>query len=237
MSIAAIILDLAVVAIIAFSIYRASVKGFMRTLVSFLGCFAALILSVVLSWVVSDLVYGSIVRPRVISRVETAVDSTGLGNTAQIIETATESMPKFIVKMANTNGLFEQLETKEAAAKLSGGTESAAAVIADTVAKPVVTGLVQVISMAVLFVAGLIAVKLLSRILNKLVSGKYLGGLNGFLGGVIGIPRGIIFALIFVWVVGFLVYTNESGILGVTPESAENTYLFGIMNSFNPLLK
>lgn len=239
MSLAAIILDLAVIAIIAFSVYRASVKGFMRTLISFLGCFAVLILSIVLSWVVSDLVYGNIVRPRVISRIETTVDSSGsvLGSSAQIIDAATEAMPGYIVKMAKAHGLFEKLESKEINAKLSDGTQSAATVIADTVAKPVVTGVVQVISMTILFAAGLVAVKLLARMINKLTSGKYLGKLNGLLGAVIGIPRGIIFALIFVWVVGFLVYTNESGVLGITPESAEDAFLFGAMNSFNPLIK
>ncbi len=236
--IAAIILDVLIVAVIAFFIVLSSKQGFMKTFIGFVGCLAALVMSVVLSWMISDLVYGNIVRPKIISSVEETVgtDGGGGGSISAVIEKATEAMPDYIVEMAETRNLFDGLYGDEGE-NLTGGTQSVAATVVDTVAKPIVTGIIQSVSMVIFFILGLIAVKFLSRILNGLVSGKILGKVNSFMGGIIGIPKAIVFAVIFTWVVGFYVFTRENGLLGVTIETVEKTYLFEIINSFNPLLK
>ena len=70
-----IVLDILILAIIAFFIVLSSKQGFVKTFIGFVGCFAALILSIVLSWTVSDLVYGNFIRPGLVSSVEDNLDS------------------------------------------------------------------------------------------------------------------------------------------------------------------
>lgn len=229
-----IILDILILAIIAFFIVLSSKQGFVKTFIGFVGCFAALILSIVLSWAVSDLVYGSFIRPGLVSSVEENLDSQAFVSVAEMIDQATEALPDFIVKMADSNG--EKQNTK-IAKELSMSKRSPSEIVVDTIAKPVVTGIIQTISMIIIFIFGLIVVKIVARILNKMFSGRYLGTLNGFLGGIIGIPKGIIFAVLFAWVIGFYLSTSDGGLFSITEEMTESTYLFRILNTFNPLIK
>ena len=71
--------------------------------------------------------------------------------------------------------------------------------------------------------------------MSSLFSGKLLGGVNSFLGGVIGLPEGLLFAIVFTWVIGYLVGVTENGIFGLTETVTDETYIFKIINSFNPI--
>ena len=229
-----IVLDILILAIIAFFIVLSSKQGFVKTFIGFVGCFAALILSIVLSWTVSDLVYGNFIRPGLVSSVEDNLDSKAFASVAEMIDEATEAMPDFIVKMSDSRG---ETQGTEIAKELSMSKRNPSEIVVDTIAKPVVTGIIQTLSMIIIFIIGLIVVRLLARFFNKMFSGKYLGTLNGFLGGIIGIPKGIIFAILFAWVIGFYLSTNDGGLFSITEEMTESTYLFRIINSFNPLIK
>ena len=235
MNIAAIVLDIIILAVVAFFIVLSAKRGFVKTLIGFLGTFAALILSVVGSWVVSDLVYGNFIKPDIESKLESAFSesSENLGTTALIINSAVNVLPDYIVSMAESENRFSDLEKEDNLGKLTTSASSAAEIITETVVKPCVTGIIQSVSMMVLFIIGIIAVKLISNAMSSLFSGKLLGGVNSFLGGVIGLPEGLLFAIVFTWVIGYLVGVTENGIFGLTETVTDETYIFKIINSFN----
>lgn len=237
MNIAAIVLDIIILAVVAFFIVLSAKRGFVKTLIVFLGTFAALILSVVGSWVVSDLVYGNFIKPDIESKLESAFSesSENLGTTALIINSAVNVLPDYIVSMAESENRFSDLEKEDNLGKLTTSASSAAEIITETVVKPCVTGIIQSVSMMVLFIIGIIAVKLISNAMSSLFSGKLLGGVNSFLGGVIGLPEGLLFAIVFTWVIGYLVGVTENGIFGLTETVTDETYIFKIINSFNPI--
>lgn len=237
MNIAAIVLDIIILAVVAFFIVLSAKRGFVKTLIGFLGTFAALILSVVGSWVVSDLVYGNFIKPDIESKLESAFSesSENLGTTALIINSAVNVLPDYIVSMAESENRFSDLEKEDNLGKLTTSASSAAEIITETVVKPCVTGIIQSVSMMVLFIIGIIAVKLISNAMSSLFSGKLLGGVNSFLGGVIGLPEGLLFAIVFTWVIGYLVGVTETGIFGLTETVTDETYIFKIINSFNPI--
>ena len=234
---AAIVLDIIILAVVAFFIVLSAKRGFVKTLIGFLGTFAALILSVVGSWVVSDLVYGNFIKPDIESKLESAFSesSENLGTTALIINSAVNVLPDYIVSMAESENRFSDLEKEDNLGKLTTSASSAAEIITETVVKPCVTGIIQSVSMMVLFIIGIIAVKLISNAMSSLFSGKLLGGVNSFLGGVIGLPEGLLFAIVFTWVIGYLVGVTENGIFGLTETVTDETYIFKIINSFNPI--
>lgn len=237
MNIAAIVLDIIILAVVAFFIVLSAKRGFVKTLIGFLGTFAALILSVVGSWVVSDLVYGNFIKPDIESKLESAFSesSENLGTTALIINSAVNVLPDYIVSMAESENRFSDLEKEDNLGKLTTSASYAAEIITETVVKPCVTGIIQSVSMMVLFIIGIIAVKLISNAMSSLFSGKLLGGVNSFLGGVIGLPEGLLFAIVFTWVIGYLVGVTENGIFGLTETVTDETYIFKIINSFNPI--
>ena len=237
MNIAAIVLDIIVLAVVAFFIVLSAKRGFVKTLIGFLGTFAALVLSVVGSWAVTDLVYGNFIKPSVESKLESAFTESAekLGTTALIIDSAVNVLPDYIVRMAESENRFSDLEKEDNSGKLMSSASSAAETITETVVKPCVTGIIQSVSMIVLFIIGIIAVKLISNAMSSLFAGKLLGGLNSFLGGVIGLPEGILFAVILTWLIGYAVGVTENGIFGLTESVTDETYVFKIINSFNPI--
>ncbi len=239
MNIIAIILDILILAVVAFFIVHSAKRGFMRTLIGFLGCFAVLVLSVVCSWMVSDFVYGYAIRPGIVSGIESSLKGSGVDgdNVSKIIDEAVDELPDYIVNMANANGLIDKLESEEKTEEIQAGINSAANVIADTVARPVITGLIQLVSMIILFIIGLFAVRIISRMLNSVFSGHLFGGLNSFLGGLVGIPKGLVFAVILTWTLGYLSLTGDNGFIGITEEAVSESYIFSIINAFNPLIK
>lgn len=239
MNVGAIIIDIVILAVTALTVVISAKRGFMRTLISSLGCVAVLVLSVVFSWIISDFVYGSFVRPRMTEKVEQSLQASHVvgDSVTKVVDSATEDLPKYIVNMARSRGLFDKLSEGEQAERLQGGVKSAAVAVIDSVIEPVVTGLVQTISMIVLFILGMIAVRLLCRLSDRLAGGKMLGGVNSFLGGLIGLPSGIVFAIIIAWIFCFAVSSAKNGFLGVTEQTIEQTYLCKLINGFNPLLK
>ena len=94
-------------------------QGFVKTFISFVGCIAALVLSIVLSWVVSDLIYGSFVRPSLVLSVEEYLDSKTFVSVAEMLDQATEAMPDFIVKMADSRGETQNAEIAKELSTLS----------------------------------------------------------------------------------------------------------------------
>lgn len=237
MNIAAIVLDIIILAVVAFFIVLSAKRGFAKTLIGFLGTFAALVLSVVGSWAVTDLVYGNFIKPSIESKLESAFTESAekLGTTALIIDSAVNVLPDYIVNMAESENRFSDLEKEDNSDKLMSSASSAAEIITETVVKPCVTGIIQSVSMIVLFIIGIIAVKLISNAMSSLFSGKLLGGLNSFLGGVIGLPEGVLFAVILTWVIGYAVGVTENGIFGLNESVTDETYVFKIINSFNPI--
>ncbi len=237
MNTAAIVIDIIILAVVAFFIVLSAKRGFAKTLIGFLGTFAALILSVVGSWVVSDLVYGNFIKPDIEAKLQAAFEDSAekFTTASMIIDGATEILPDYIVNMAETENLFSDLEKEDNTDKLMLSAESAAEMITETVVKPCVTGLIQSISMIVLFILGILAVKLISKAMSSLFSGKLLGGINSFLGGLIGLPEGLLFAIILTWIIGYFISVTENGLFGLTDAVTDKTYIFRIINSFNPI--
>ena len=83
-----------------------------------------------------------------------------------------------------------------------------------------------------LFIALIIASKILARILNKIFSFSIVGKLNSILGGILGIPKGALLALIFCMLTILIVTVSKDGFWIFTDRAVESSYVFKWIYSF-----
>lgn len=217
------VLDLIIVAIILlFTIVMAN-KGFVKTVISFLGFIAALLIAFFLCGPVADFAYDKAVGPAIQKTVYNAVDDE-FKNGNNIEKSIQESSIPQIVKDKLANVDFDSYGNKS---------EEIADAVCEKVVKPLSVGLIKVIAFILLFVILSIIAKILANAINKLFSFSVVGKVNKFFGGILGIIYGIVFAALFIMLVNSLVSINGD-IFGINKESIEATYIFKNFMAYMP---
>lgn len=201
------LLDLIVVLIILVSAVLAAKKGFVRTLIELVGFLLAVVISVSLSSYIADAVYSDYVKPNVVEAVFETIENKS--------ENALESMPAFVLGIAEKAGLDDDSVHKE----LSETADDAAARIADTAVKPIAVSLVKCISMIIIMLILIIAVKFAARFINSFFKGIIFGTANKALGAVLGVAKGTVYAIVFCLISSFIVAFFGVDFLFLTEES------------------
>lgn len=214
------VLDAVILVIIAGCAFFAAKKGFVRTLIEFVGFLAAIFLAFTLSSAVSDFVYDKTIRPA----AETAI-AAGIESSAE-----DAAMPEFILNLAGKAGINEEMISSA----VGINAEEIAKNVTETALKPLAINVIKFISIILIFVILLIVVKILARFLNSLFKGVLFGTANKTLGAVLGGAKGIIYSVIFCVAASLIVSLTESGILFITDDSIQNSYICKFILSVLP---
>lgn len=232
-----IILDLILVAIIVFFIWRSAKRGFVRVVVELVGYLLVLYIAFVCSAPLATVCYDTFAAPSVTNSIETAIKGA-VGNSANAAaDDVIDSIPDFISESASrfgfsTNGLKSTLQSS-----LNQGTEKAAVAVADYVARPIITGFIRSLLVILIFLIGFFLVRLLARAINTAFKLPIIGTANRFLGGGIGLLKGFVFAFLFCIIISALVSVTKNGFLIFTKENIDSSNLFSFLSGFNPIDK
>ncbi len=225
-----IVLDVIVLAIIVITAIISAKKGFVATVIEFVGLLLAFYLAFTLSTTVANFTYDKFISPTI---KETVIEEIG-DKVESTADSVWDSLPAIVVSGANTLGI----EREEIFEGVNNSTLSTAEEIANTVsdkiAKPVITLFIRFILAFVLFVACIFLVRVLAKILNKLFTFSLIGKLNRFLGGVLGAGKGVIFACVVVLLLSTIAAVTKNGFLIFTTENIENSTVFKLLAGFNP---
>lgn len=208
MDIAAIVLDIAAVAIVIYCAHAAARKGFLRTVIQMVAYVAIILAASFFSRAAAPVVYDRVVEPMITQRQEaprepggadlisygragllSALDD-GLGALESGLDSVKELLPDEFDPQALADGLVDEL--------------------ADATLRPLMISAIGMIGFVLLFsILSIVANILLSTlgIVNHL---PVVGPINALLGGAVGILEG----LLLVWVFAFLL----RGLLGIYPE-------------------
>ncbi len=215
------ILDIIIVAIIVLFIIVSAKKGFVKTVIEFVGLLAALYLALTLSTPLADFTYEKAVEPAVTSTINTAIENVSETAETNIKETVYNSLPKFI----SNNIDLSQFE-------INAG-EGVASEICANVVKPISISFLKAVFTLILFIVLQIIVKFLAKLINKVFSFSIIGKANRVLGGVLGFIKGIIFAVIFVIVTKILI-SLTGGFLVFTDSAIDSSILFSFIAKILP---
>ncbi len=224
------IIDLIVVAIIAFCVFNSARRGFVKVFIEVVGFVAAIFITFTFSTPLADATYDRIIEPPITKAVNEAIVDTGDNIQTDIWG----ALPDFIVNNAEKFGISADDFQNKISDNLSSGSEKAIKTASQDIIKPVVTKILSLIySIAILMIL-LFIVKILANLINKIFSFSIIGKANRILGGVIGIPKGIIFAMLFCMLISLLITVN-SGFWIFTAANIEKTIIFNFFAELLPL--
>lgn len=115
---------------------------------------------------------------------------------------------------------------------ISAGEENIRAGIKEYVLAPAAESLAYAVAFVLLFIAASLALRIICAVLEGTVKVAGLGGVNSVFGLLLGACGGIIYALIFCCILTALMPYISTTDIGITAETAQNTYLFKRLSEF-----
>ena len=192
--------DLIIAAILGLSIYFGFKKGFIKTVLSALSFFIALVIAFSFQAKLSEKIYEmpmvdsvkKTIREEFIKLAPTNTNEQGFDSEKLVTE-----KPEGFMAILDIAGISES----DIKAKYEGwkkqGTEMAADALVSYVADPIIKSLVSIISFAIIFFASLLVLKILIYILDNIFRLPVLKQANKVLGVTLGVFLGLFRAYVF----------------------------------------
>ncbi len=230
------IIDVILVALVLIVVYKSYQNGFVKTFLDTFSVFISGVASFALCGTVADTAYDMFIGDLVKTEFKRALDDLNNGTPfSEKITAMIDALPKPAIGIAEYTGVnLEYLKTTVSGAASASDSELIE-IVADKIAYDLMIGVVQVIVFFVLFILISLIVKALSSFISHIVERlPIVGGLNSLLGIVFGFIKGAVILVAVGVLLTVIVATAESG----SPLLAiEDSAIYGLLSSFNPLLK
>lgn len=205
-------------------------KGFIHSVVRFLGAVISALLASALGGVIAQWLFDTMFRGAMVEKINSSLQALGSENAAAAAGEVLASLPDFLVRALEQAGVT--LETVSHA--INSQTSGAAGMVVDYLS-PVFVNFLKVLAVIVLFFLFTTLARLLAALISDLLRLPILRELDGILGGVFG----FLLALISVWVVVagvtvFMPMLDSSAQAGVQ-EALNGSLLTGTLVNMNPL--
>ncbi len=223
--ICSIILDLIVIGIVILFMVLSAKKGFVKTIMRFLGFIAAAVLAFILCSPIANFTYDKIMKPVVTKTVE-----QGISGKIDDVADVWDALPKTVKNIAESKNITKQTLKS----KMGDATKPAevAVALSNNLVKPITFPILKACFLVTLFLILLIPAKFLAAALNKICSFNIVGKLNRNLGGILGILKGAVIAIAFILVFSAII-SLSGGFLKFTPETINSTIIFKfVLNTF-----
>ena len=219
------ILDLAIIAIIAITIYFAAKNGFVKTAISAIS----FILAIVLTAMFANPLANYLKTTSVAETVESAVEDTiteALVNTSLGVNGLLEGKSEEFNATIGVAGLdLEQLS--EWYNNNVADADKGEAALASRIAEPITNIIAKAIAIVILFIGALIVIAIAARILDLVAKLPIIRTANKLLGVLLGAVLALLRVTLFCFVMGLLIehssFLNSEFLAGL---DAEKTLLF-----------
>ena len=222
------ILDGAVVLVMLIYIGIGIHRGAVRTVVEFVGFFAALVAAATVSDAVTSTLFQSAIRPVVQESMTNALEGITAG-AADPMTALMEKMPDFAVRYFENAQLRQQL-----AQALTVSSAEGAQMLTDNVVGPVVQMLLHGLISVVVFIVVMILIRMLAGALDLVAKLPVLRQLNEGLGAICGAAKGVVIVMLLVTLtMAVLPFLPENDF--ITAGHIEESMIFRWAHEINPL--
>ncbi len=205
-------------------------RGFIHSVVRFLGSMIAALLASALGGVLAQWLFDTMFRGAMVEKINSSLQTLGADNAAAAASQVLASLPDFLVRALEEAGVT--LETVSHA--INSQTSGAAGMVVDYLS-PVFVNFLKVLAVIVLFFLFMTIVRLLAALVGDILRLPILKEVDGLLGGVFG----FLLAMVSVWVVvaGVMVFMPmlDSGAQQQVQEALDGSLLTGVLVNMNPL--
>lgn len=218
-----ILIDIAVIALIAVFAFIGYRKGLVKTLLNFAGVFIALIAAFYIASPLSSFVFDTFF----IDRIHNGVNKAIVNSAADTVTGAVAAVPDYIKKGAKALDINVEKVISDSDPK-SGVSfaEDVAETITQKVARPIVTRLLAIILFIILFVLLRVLIKVIANALNLVARLPGLNLANRTLGAVIGFAEGLLIAYVCCFAIMQIADIKGGSFLGVSMDTLSDTYIF-----------
>lgn len=223
-------LDICILGICLICVIAGVRRGFIRSLVHFLGAIVAAGLASVFGGYLAHWLFNTLFRDAMVGKIDASLRTMGVENAAITAEQLLANLPDFIVRALEEAGVT--------AASISGGLASqtgrAAVMVVDYLA-PVFVNFLKVLAVIVLFFLFMTLVRVLAVTVSRMLKLPVLSQVDGLLGGVCG----FLVALVVVWIIvaGLFVFTPmlEPSVQWKMEDALNHSIIAGTLVNLNPL--
>ncbi len=205
-------------------------KGFIHSVVHFLGAVIAALLASTLGGALAQWLFDTMFRGAMVEKINSSLQALGSENAAAAAGQVLASLPDFLVRALEEAGVT--LETVSHA--INSQTSGAAGMVVDYLS-PVFVNFLKVLAVIVLFFLFTTLARLLAALISDLLRLPILRELDGVLGGAFG----FLLALVSVWVVvaGATVFMPmlDSSSQQQVQAALDSSLLTGTLVNMNPL--
>ncbi len=205
-------------------------RGFIRSVVHFLGSVIAAVLSSVLGGALAQWLFDALFREALTQKINTSILALGGSASQSAAQQVLDSLPEFLLRALESAGVTAE--------SISGGitaqSSQAAAMMTDYLA-PVFVSFLKVLCVIVLFCLLMTLVRLLASMVGHMLRLPVISQLDGLLGGVFG----FLLAVFTVWIViaAVLVFTPmlDPATSSQVDSALEQSVIAGLFVNMNPL--
>lgn len=218
-----ILIDIAVIALIAVFAFIGYRKGLVKTLLNFAGVFIALIAAFYIASPLSSFVFDTFF----IDRIHNGVNKAIVNSAADTVTGAVAAVPDYIKKGAKALDInIEKVISDSDPESGVSFAEDVAETITQKVARPIVTRLLAIILFIILFVLLRVLIKVIANALNLVARLPGLNLANRTLGAVIGFAEGLLIAYVCCFAIMQIADIKGGSFLGVSMDTLSDTYIF-----------
>lgn len=218
-----ILIDIAVIALIAVFAFIGYRKGLVKTLLNFAGVFIALIAAFYIASPLSSFVFDTFF----IDRIHNGVNKAIVNSAADTVTGAVAAVPDYIKKGAKSLDInIEKVISDSDPESGVSFAEDVAETITQKVARPIVTRLLAIILFIILFVLLRVLIKVIANALNLVARLPGLNLANRTLGAVIGFAEGLLIAYVCCFAIMQIADIKGGSFLGVSMDTLSDTYIF-----------
>lgn len=228
-----IILDLAVVGILAFKVIVGYKKGFIKGLMGFVSGILALAIAFFVSPTVAGVLDNSLVRPAIASSVEEKIVSMNPGD-GDLMEFLYEAPEELKAYCSGIGVDMNQLDTYLPAEGMEGDNVTVLSSVSNALAAPLSNMISSVLSYILVYIAALLLLKLVTNMLDGLFKLPILRIPNQILGAAVGLITGVITCFVICSVVGLVLpYLAQGENPLFANVTADKTLLFRFFCGFD----
>lgn len=217
--------DLLLIGIIALSVIIGYKKGAAKTILSVAAILLSLALAVIISRMMSTLIYDAFFRESLQNKVESALESTVAGSVAQAGVSVVSALPGVVAGAMSYFGVPQSTFDSYCQEALNQQEKAASVVIAEKLS-PVVTGLISLVLSVVLFIVLYFILRLLIKPVSKVFKLPIIRKPDSFFGGVLGFVKGIVWVLILAVLLKLVIPFVPSQWGFLSEEAISKSFLF-----------
>lgn len=191
------VIDILLVVLVGFVIYRAASKGFISTVLDTLSVFISAIVAKMFSAPVAEKCYDMFVHDLVRTRFIKVLDelSSAISIREKVLAMI-DGLPPMAVKLAEASGVDMSSLANSVSVAGNATDEQIADIVVDKIGYTIMINITEVLIFLVLFILVALLIRFVSKFFENTNKIPLVGKLNSVLGGAIGVVKAIVILVV-----------------------------------------